>query len=218
MIKKLIYILILFIICANIQGNSVFAQTQNAYLEYNGYKYSFKPGDEIKFLKNANTSMLLFEKSLVTVEKAFYLQEAMRYYFLLSQINPKSIDAQVGLGRVYDVMKLDKYAKEHFFMALNMDNTNPQTNFYFANFYYDRSDFITAISYFKQAYEHGYSKNYELNYKMGVIYEKLADIESAKKFYTYALRLNPINADLGNKIRLLDELNYSHSQYYLYRK
>ena len=202
----------------NIQEYSVFAQTQNAYLEYNGYRYKFKTGDEIKFFNNANKSMLIFEKSSVNSEKSFYLQEAMRYYFLLSQINPKSIEAQIGLGRVYDEMKSDKYAKEHFFIALDMNNINPKINFYFADFYYKRSDFITALYYFEKAYKYGYSKKYELNYKIGTVYEKLADIESAKRFYEYALKLNPSNSDLKNKINLLDEIKNSQSQYYLYRK
>lgn len=212
MIKKIIYILILFIIC----GNYTFAQTQNAYLEYNGYQYAFKPGDEVKFLKNANTNMQLWEKSKLKSEKAFYLQEAMRYYFLLSRLDPKSVDAQIGLGRVYDEMNLDKFAKEHFFVALNFNNQNPKANFYFANFYYKRNDLINALYYYNASYKCGYSNNYSLNYRLGAIYEKLADIESAKKFYKNALRISRKNRELINKIRLLDELNYSSSQYYLY--
>ena len=211
MIKKLIYILILFILCIN----SVFAQTQNAYLNYNGYQYAFKPTDKAKFLTNAYVNMLLWEKALTVEDKNFYLKEAMRYYFLLSKIDPKSIDAQIGLGRVYDEYKLDKFAKEHFFKAYDFDNRNPKTNFYFANFYYKRNDFITALFYYKKAYQYGFSKNYEVNYKIGTIHEKLADIETAKKFYVSASKIKPQNEELINKIRLLDELKYDESQYYL---
>lgn len=212
MIKKLIYISILIILC----GNFALAKTQSGGLEYNSYKYTFKSGDEQKFLKQANVDMLLFEKSELITQKAYYLQDAMRYFYMVSQINPKSVDAQVGLARIYDEIQLDNYAKKHFYVGLDFDNKNPKTNFYFANFYYKRKDLINALTYYKKAYEYGYSNNVEVNYMMGTIYEKLADIENSKKFYANALALNPTNEELNIKIRLLDELNYSQSQYYLY--
>ena len=214
MIKKLIYILILSIIL----GNVAFAETQNASVEFDTQKYTFKPGDEAKFLKNANKNYNLFEKAQNVPDKVQYLQEAMRYFFLLSQINPKSIDAQLGLARVYDEMQLDRYAKKYFFTAYNFNPKNPKTNLYFGDFYYKRKDYVNAISYYKNAYKNGLSKDYQLNYKQGEIYEKLADLETAKKFYSNAFNINPQNPELINKIRLLDDLNYSQSQYYLFKK
>lgn len=218
MIKKLLYILILSIIFIN----PVLAKTQNAYLKYSGkydeHQYKFRPGDEEKFLKNADLNMILAERAKTNVDRKFYLQEAMHYYFLLEQVDKSSIEAQIGLGRVYDEMKFDRFAKEHFFHAYNFDNHNPKMNLYFGNFYYKRNDFVTAINYYKVAYQYGYSKNYFLNYMLGRTYEKLADIENAKKFYSTAFILNPKDTELANKIRLLDELNYSQSQYYLFRK
>lgn len=217
MIKKLIYILILFIFFVNATGKAS-ADTQNAYLEYNGYPYVFKQGDETKFMKKANIDMLMWEKSQTQIDKDFYLHDALRYYFMIMQINNKSIDARIGLGRVYDALKLDEYAQEHFYSALNLNNRNPKTNFYFANYYFNRDEYMAALFYYKRACDEGYQKNYDLNYKMGTIYEKLADIETAKKFYTKALALKPKNTELIEKIRLLDELNYSQSQYYLFGK
>lgn len=214
MIKKLIYILILFIISMT----AIQAETQDAYVEYNGIQYKFNQGDEVKFKQNADKNMLLFEKAQNNNDKLFYIHEAMRYYFLLSQADSSSVDAQIGLGRVYDALRLDRYAKECFFNAFNMDPHNPKASLYFGDFYYKRSELITALNYYNDAYKCGYSKNYYLNYQLGKVYEKLADIETAKKFYTTALRLNPKNNDLRNKIGLLEELNYSQSQYYLFRK
>lgn len=205
MIKKTIYILILIIISANFS----LAEPQNAYLEYNDIQYQFKPDDEIKFLKNANKNMTLFEKSQTPNQKTFYLQEAMRYYFLLSKANPQSIDAQIGLGRIYDEFKLDRFAKEHFYNAYNLNSHNPKVSYYFGNYYYKRNDLLPALAYYNLAYNYGFSNSYYLNYRLGTIYEKLADIKSAKKFYSHANKLNPKNLELRNKIRLLDELNYS---------
>lgn len=214
MIKKVIYILILFII----PMATALGETQDARIEYSGIPYKFKQGDEVKFQQNADKSMLLFQKSQTNTDRLFYIHEAMRYYFLLSQAEPSSIDAQIGIGRVYDALRLDRYSKEYFFNAFNMDSRNPKANLYFGDFYYKRNDLITALNYYNTAYQYGYAKNYYLNYQLGIVYEKLADIETAKKFYTIALRLSPQNNDLRNKIGLLEDLNYSQSQYYLYRK
>lgn len=214
MIKKLIYILILFIILTN----SVQAITKEGSAEYNIYGYKFKKGDNIAFLKNANKNFDLSQTSQTESDKKFYLQEAMRYYFLLSKIDINSIAAHIGLARVYDEMNLDKLAKEHFFLAYDINNKNPELNLRFGDFYYKRQDFRTALPYYKTAYINGYFANPGLNQNLGVIYEKLADIETSKKFYIVAQRLNPQNLELQNKIQLLDAINYSQSQYYLFLK
>ncbi len=214
MVKKIILILILIIFSIN----SVFADTKDAYLEYKGYQYIFKPEDEAKFLENANKNMLLFEKTSKITGKIFYLQEAMRYYFLLSKINPDSIDAQIGLGRIYDELKLDKLAKKCFFNAYNYNNKDPGTNLYIANFYYKRNDLLNSLYYYNRSYNYGYANNYYLNCRLGALYEKLADIEQAKKYYSNALRLNPQNPELRTKSKILKELNYSNSDYYLFHK
>lgn len=218
MIKKLISITIYILILLITPVASAFGETQNAYLQYNGYQYKFKKGDDIKFSQNADKNMRLFENSQTNTDKMFYLQEALRYYFLLSQADANSINAQIGLGRVFDEANLDRYAKEHFFNAFNMDSHNPKMNLYFADFYYKRNDLINAIHYYNMSYKWGYSNNYYLNYQLGKVYEKLADIESAKKFYKIALKLNPQNNELRNKIGLLEDLNYSQSQYYLFKR
>jgi len=213
MIKKTIYILILILISAHV----VFAETENAFLEYNGYKYEFQPGDEVKFLNKASQNLMLAEKTKSANNKRFFLNESMRYYFLLSQIDSKSVEAQIGLGRVYDEMKMDKYAQKHFYNAFNLDTKNPKANYYFGNYYFARGDYINAQNYYNIAYRFGYVKSYQLNYKLAIVYEKLGDIESATKYYHQASKLNPKNSEIRKKIRTLNELNYSHSQYYLFK-
>lgn len=214
MIKKLLYLLILiFFTCGK-----AFAVTQDVRLEYNVYGYRFSPGEEKFLLVQAEKNMDAWENSILMINRQYYLKEAMRYYFLLSQADNTSIDAQIGLGRIYDEMNLNKQAKEHFFLAYNMDSLNPKLNLYFGNYYYKRKQLITALYHYKRAYEDGYAKDYCLNCRIGNLYEKLADINSAKEFYVSALKLNPGDIELTKKIRLLDELNYSKSQYYKFGK
>ena len=213
MIKKLIIIFILFII-----PTRCIAHTTNLHVEYSGFPFEYKRGDDIKFSQNADKNMKLYANAKTATDKNFYIHEAMRYYFMLSLINKNSIDAQIGLGRVYDELKEDRYAKKHFFNAYNINPNNPQINLHFANFYYKRNDLINALHYYKKAYSLGYEKDYHLNHRMGCIHEKLADLETAKKFYNRAYSISSNNPDLPDKIRELDGMNYGQSQYYLFKK
>lgn len=212
MIKKFIYILILFIFFINAAS----AQMQKIELKYTDPNYAFKAGDDKVFLQNAEKNMNLCDTANDNTKKRFYIKEAMRYYFLLQKMNPSSIEAQIGLARFYDEIKYDRMAKKHFFNAYNMDNQNPKMNLYFGNFYYKRSDFITALQYYQRAYKYGYLNNFQLNCKLGEAYEKLGDIETAKVFYKYALKLKPNDASIDGKLQTLDGLNYGNSQYYLF--
>lgn len=214
MIKKLIIILTLILL----SNSTTLAKIKSTKVEYNYVPYSFNKADEARFRNNAKIYLDLYEKAPQGIEKANYLQEAMKNYFLLEKIDCNSIDAQIGLGRIYDEMKLDKLALKHFYEALNMDQDNSDMNYYFGNYFYKRKDYVQAIKYYKNASSSSYSNTYELNYKLGVAHEKLADIESAKKYYLNAQNLYSKNTRLNDKIRLLDELNYSGTQYYLFKK
>lgn len=212
--KNIILTLFLLAICLN----AALALPQSGHVELTSPQYSFSEFDIKKTLKNADANMLMYQKVKDKEKKKEYLENAMRYYFIASKIDDKATDAFVGIARVYDEMKLDTLAKEHFYKATNLDYKNAKANFYFGNFYFKRNDFLNALKYYKIAYANGYSKNYQLNLTIGIIYEKLADIETAKIFYLRALKLKQKNNLLYEKIRLLEELNYSDSQYYLFKR
>jgi tetratricopeptide (TPR) repeat protein len=214
MFKKIIHILIFSLIFS---VNPVFAE-ENGYLEYNIYGYEFKNGDNVKFLKNADRNIKLWEISTTEADKKFYLQEALRYYYLLSIMEKNSINAHIGLGKVFDEMNLDKYAQEHFYKAYNINKNNADLNLKFADYYYKRKDFIKALKHYKLANQHGLSGSEHVNRRIAILYEKLADIDKSKEFYSRTLRFDPKNKDLKKKIHSLDDLNYSETQYYLFIK
>lgn len=213
MIKKIIYILILFIILMG--ASPLFAH--EGYLEYNIYGYQFKPKDKVTFLTKASRNLKLYEEAKNQVDKKFYLQEAMRYYFLVTKIDENSINAHIGLGRIYDEMGLDRYAQEHFFKAYNLNQNNAELNLRFGDYHYKRENYIKALSYYKTAYTYGYYNDFILNKKMATTYEKLADIENSRQFYMNALRLDSSQDELIAKIKSLDKLNYTDSQYYFFK-
>lgn len=214
MIKKLIYIYILIVIF----HSPAIAKPHQAQVQMDNKIYSSCYKDSSLTLKYANQNMLLWEHAAENAKKQIYLEQAMRFYYLTNAIDCLQIDANIGLGRVYDAMGLDRQSKDFFSRSINMNPLNSKANFYFGNYYFKRKDYVTALNFYKNAYTNGMSDNFELNFRIGVIYEKLADLSSAKVFYKKALELSPTDTKLPEKIRLLDELNYSDSQYYLFRK
>lgn len=214
MFKKTIIITIVSIIISL----PALAETKDGSVEYSDYQYSFSKSDAKTFLPNAEKNIKQYEKYKDTPDGIKYLQEALRNYFMLSKFDPSSIDAQIGMGRVFDLVNLDKYAKEHFYNAYNVNPENPELNLYLGDFYFKRDDFINAVKYYKFSYTKKYSSNYYLNYQLGLVYEKLGDISNSLKYYKKALSLNKTNSELSQKINLLDMSNYSSSQYYLFQK
>ncbi len=214
MFKKIIYILLLIIILAP----KTYAGVQKAGVKYSGYSFEFKKGDDKIFENYALINLRMAEKAQTPDEKLEFINEAMRYYFMLEKMCPNSIEAQIGLGKVYDEKNLDRYAKEHFFKALNFDKNNPSANLNFANYFYKRKEYIQAIYLYNRAYNLGYQNNYYLNLRIADIYEKLADLEAAKRFYQNAYNLNPSDPKISEKIQQLINLNYGGSQYYLFNK
>lgn len=142
------------------------------------------------------------------------LEVAAGKYFLLSKINPQAITPYVQLARIYDITKHDRYAKEYFYRATNLENLNPFANFYFGEYYFRRDDFRRALKYYLIAYQNGYDNIYDLNVRLAVIYEKTGDLENAKKYYTAAAELDTSQTDILNKIQELNQLNYDKSEYY----
>jgi len=214
MIKKLTYIIILSIFCANF----TLAQPKSAVIQYNKNPYESIYTDSKKVLETANMNMRLWEKTAKDAEKRMYLEQAMRFYSIAISIDNSLIEANIGLGKVYDLMKMDKLALEYYSKSINLNPNSRTANLALGNYYYSRYDFLYALKYYKVAYKNGFSKNFELNYRMGAIYEKLADIQTAIAFYIQALNLKPQDNKLREKIRLLDDLNYAQTQYYLFSK
>lgn len=143
-----------------------------------------------------------------------YLGVAMAKYYILTKIYPTEIYPAVQLARVYDEKKLDRFAKEYFNKAYNIDKTDAFLNYSFGDFYYKRADYKRALRYFRRAYEAGYAKSYDLNLKIATIYEKFADLMNALYYYRIALSLNPSDGDLQMKCEELKQLNYQDSEYY----
>ena len=74
------------------------------------------------------------------------------------------------------------------------------------DYFYKRRDFKRALKYFLVAYENGYL-NYDIIYKLAIIYEKLGDLCNAKSFYQKAYELDTSQVFLQQKIESIPEEN-----------
>ena len=146
-------------------------------------------------------------------QKDKYLRSAMNKFFILTQINPSDIGAFIKLGKIYDEKNISELAKNCFYKALNMNKNTPLANFYFGDYYYKRNDYKKALYYYKIAYNNGAERTYDFNLRLATIYEKLADLSNAKKFYEISYTMKADNK-IAMKIQSLDELHYDKSDYY----
>lgn len=146
--------------------------------------------------------------------KKDYLKKASGEYFLLTKVEPNNLDNIIQLARVYDMEKLNNYAKAYFFQALEINKTNPLTNYYFGNFYYTREDYKRVLKYYNIALNNGFQENFDILFKMGIMYEKLGDLLRANLYYKKAYLINPNNTDIPDKIRQIEGLRYQNSGYY----
>lgn len=158
-----------------------------------------------------------FQKAQQTsdeAERKLFLQQAAGEYFLLSQVNKKSLYPIVQLARIYDYSNKNRYSKAYFYQALRIDKLNPATNYFFGDYYYKREEYHKALLYYNTAFENGYKENYDVLLKMATMYEKLGDLLRANQYYKKAFLIKPNNEEIPDKIRGLEGLNYKSTGYY----
>ena len=188
---------------------------QKGSLEYldNRFDYSLLNPDVLNKEGDSYFEQALAAKGKRTREKLF--RYAMAKYFLTSKADSKNVYTYVQMGRIYDDMNIDRYAKESFYRATNLNYRDPYANFFFGEYYFKRRDYNRALVYYLRSYENGYENNFELNFRLAVMYEKLGDLVSAKKFYNASYKMNPEKAtESQQKLQQIDGLNYDKSEYY----
>ena len=140
------------------------------------------------------------------------MTQALNIYTILQNLNPQNIEYSIKLGRLYEKIGKDRYAKGNFSRAIVVDSSKPEPYFYFGEYYYNHQQYKKALKYYNQAYINGYSTNYDLLYKMGDIYEKLGDSRSALKYLKDAEKQSP-NSKLSAKIKKVEAEDAVNSIY-----
>lgn len=134
------------------------------------------------------------------------LHKAMKNYYIILKISPDNVEVLNKRALIYDIQERNLLAKSYFSRALNIDKDNPETNFLVGDYFYKRRDYKRALRYFSCAYENGYN-DFDINYKLAVIYEKLGDLCNAKRFYQEAYSFDDAKYELLDKIENIPEEN-----------
>ncbi len=133
------------------------------------------------------------------------------YRVLLSK-HPDNPSYSLKLAQLYEILGQNKYAKEFYYKTLLIDKNYTPGYEGFGDYYYKRAEYRRALKQYNQAYIRNNSI-YNVNNKIGVIYQKLGDTQSALKYLNEAYTINP-SEELNTKIRLLEELNSNNTLYY----
>ena len=145
--------------------------------------------------------------------KEAYLSKALAKYMLLLKFKPDDVMFCTQVGIINHSLGQEQDAEQYFKRAISIDLTNPYANFNFADFYFSRREYFEALDYYLAAYRNGYKSYYELNIKLAQVYERLGDIDKAKQFYIKSQKLNPNEQWISKKIKTLDKIYYSKSDF-----
>lgn len=209
--KFILSAILLFGVCCFVYDKPAFAVPAFEEEESVSVDYSKFNPNELK-----SSAAAYFDKALKTDsedEKNKYLQYATTRYYILSNIDTDNADYYIALGRIYDMRKIDKYAKAYFCKALGLNYKNPVANYYFGEYYYSRDKYKKALEYYKKALTYGYKgDSSEMLKKMGYMYEQYGDLDRAIMYYknSTAMKSDP---ELVKKIQYIDGENYSSTGY-----
>ncbi len=175
-------------------------------VEYHDYLFDYSHLDPAPIRAEADSFLAQAINSQDVEIKKDLFHQAMKNYYILLKITPDDVDVLNRRGLIYDYLDRNLLARSFFSRSLNIDKDNPETNFFVGDYFYKRRDFKRALRYFSVAYENGYN-NYDINYKLAVIYEKLGDLCNAKRFYQDAYSLDNTQEFLLEKIENIPEEN-----------
>ena len=167
-----------------------------------------KGKDASAYLKNGNK---LYQSYLQTKDKE-QLDEAYRNYYKATEIMPTS-SSYLGMGMILLEKDMDKKAKTYLYKAYSVDETDSVTNYYLAKYFEKQEDYLKALIFYKKACEFGLADNYDVNYSIGAMYEKVGDFSLAKRYYQTALKLNPTSEEIQNRLSVIEVLERNKSLY-----
>ena len=205
MICKMCFRIVFFIFISLFLASPAFS-VKSGGVEYHDYlfDYSKMPTEPIAVEADSwlQEALLMSDSE----DKRLLLHKAMKNYYILLKIHPDNVDYLNKRGLIYDVLDRNILARSFFSRSLNIDKNNPQTNFLVGDYFYKRRDFKRALKYFSIALQNGYS-NYDIKYKLAIVYEKLGDLCNAKRFYQEAYDLDNDKVFLLEKIENIPEEN-----------
>lgn len=175
-------------------------------VEYHDYLFDYSHLEQEPLKTEADS---LLSQALIQEDneiKNDLLHQAMKNYYILLKISPDNVDVLNKRALIYDMQDRNLLARSLFSRSLNIQKDNPETNYLVGDYFFKRRDFKRALRYFSAAYENGYV-DFDINYKLAVVYEKLGDLCNAKRFYQEAYSYDESKSDILDKIESIPEEN-----------
>lgn len=157
--------------------------------------------ESTKCLDSANS----YYQNYLTTKNKELLDKAYLNYYKASEIEP-SASSYLGMGMVFIEKKMNAQAKKYLYKAYSVDENDATANYYLGLYSYNNEEYLRALDFYKKAYANGLSGNYDVNLKIGTIYEKVGDISKAKRFYESALKLNSSSQEAKSRLKAIEQL------------
>ena len=141
------------------------------------------------------------------------MTQALNLYTLLSNAYPDNIMYTLKLGKLYETIGKDRYAKGQYYRAMGINQSRPEPYYYLGSYFYSKEQFRKALKYYNLAYECGYSNHYQTLKDMGIIYKNLGDTEKSLQYLQCAATLNP-DGNLDKIIKDVKNANNINKEYY----
>ena len=109
------------------------------------------------------------------------MTSALNLYTMLKHKAPNNIVYPLRLGKLYDTIGKDRYAKGNYYHAMGVNPSAPAPYYYLGDYFYNRSQYRKALKMYKRAYDAGYSENEQMLTKMNAIKKKLGMAEKSDK-------------------------------------
>lgn len=109
------------------------------------------------------------------------ISQSLVLYTVLENKNPQNIIYPLRVGRLYQIIGKDRYAKGNFYRAMGISPSRPEPYFYLGEYYYSKQLYRRALKMYKRASEHGYSKHHQTNLRLKQIYLMLGDTKEYSK-------------------------------------
>jgi tetratricopeptide (TPR) repeat protein len=141
------------------------------------------------------------------------MTSALNLYAMLSNAFPENINYALKLGKLFDIIGKDRYAKGQYYRAMGLNKSRPEPYYYLGDYYYEREQYRKALKFYQKAYDNGYSSHYMTLEKLGDIYQKFGDTEKSVQYLQCAASINP-NNELDKKLNQAKNSDNSNKEYY----
>lgn len=172
----------------------------------------------IEYSVNTDYNKVLENKAYNSYKKAMQTKDenaisnAIGGYRTLLTYTPNNTNYCLKIAELYDLYEKRSFAKEFFTRTLILDPTMPTAHEGFGNHYYKQNNYRMALKEYNEAYRLNL-RNYNISSRLGTIYQKFGDTQSALKHFKEAQNFQN-SEELAMKIRLLEELNSNNTVYY----